>query len=91
MNCSDCRNPVSESSLYCEWCGTLILKNSSQNLNLINTKARKKALKIIIYIILFLLSLLNTLVGSEVNLFFFTAPPIILYELYLYLVKKYSK
>jgi hypothetical protein len=94
MTCINCRNPLAENSSICEWCGNDNSKPNTERTIVDNKKAKRKALKLTIYIVLILLSLF--VLGAtrfnwyEFQLFYIIAPPILIYELYLYLFKKFE-
>jgi hypothetical protein len=94
MTCTNCRNPLSENSTICEWCGNDNSKPNKQTPIVDNKKAKRKALKLTIYIVLIILSFF--VLGAtrfnlfEFQLFYIIAPPILIYELYLYLFKKFE-
>ena len=94
MTCINCRNPLSENSSICEWCGN---DNSKPNIQTPNIdkekKANKKALKYTLYLVLFLLCIINliTMKLGDFQIFYIIAPTVIIYEFYLHLVRKFQK
>jgi len=92
MNCPNCKNLINEHSALCDYCGTYFLKVTEQFTEVNSKKAKRKAFKFTIYVVVLILSIINlsTKDLGDFQLIYVTAPPILIYELYLFLTKKYS-
>jgi hypothetical protein len=93
MTCTNCRNPLSENSTICEWCGNDNSKPNKQTPIVEKKKVNKKALKYTIYFVLFLILLLifSKSKSDFQEIVFYIIIPVIIYEFYLYLARIFQK
>jgi inner membrane protein involved in colicin E2 resistance len=93
MTCTNCRNPLSENSTICEWCGNDNSKPNTQTKIVEKKKVNKKALKYTIYFVLFLLLMFiySNSKSDFKHTVLFIIIPIIIYEFYLYLARIFQK
>ena len=98
MNCENCRNPLSENSTICEWCGNDTSKPNTQTPIVEKKKVNKKALKYTIYTLLFLACIIhfifNFFIGrlnkDDFQIIYVVAPLVIIFEFCVLIVKFYT-
>ena len=90
MNCENCRNPISENTSICEWCGNDNSNPNGQTPITEKYSVNKKALKYTIYIVLYILFFF-IITAKEYQKILIIYIPVILYEIYLYLARKFQK
>jgi uncharacterized membrane protein YvbJ len=89
MNCKNCKNPISNDSIFCEWCGTNQTDKKSDTIT--NKNSKNKALKYTVYMVLLVLSIIIVVNNSDFEgLFWIISGVILTIEFYVYLKKRFD-
>lgn len=83
MNCKACKNPISNDSIFCEWCG-LNQKDIQKSYKEPNKNSKNKALKYTVYLVLIVLSIVSSISKDDVPTFWIILGVIITIEFYVY-------
>ena len=92
MNCPTYKNAIQVNSIICEWCGVNIESCLNKHLN--NNSNRESKLKVLRYIIYFILIIFGQkwlFIGDDVPYLLKVIGGIIPFELYIYLKNQFSK
>jgi hypothetical protein len=90
MTCPNCKNPIQDDSVECEWCGNKIISNFQP----VHPKFGKnkywfgnKSFKYIMYPILLVLSIILSMNNDDIPFHFIVLGGIVFYEIFNYLIK----